>query len=86
MGIYVLRIILSGERLSNQLRSAGYGVTVANGIGSVGEVKLLYTVIKRKNLMPVMEMIKDVSRNAFFSGEELRSAGSGIFPLPAHQP
>lgn len=85
LGLYVLRIILSleGERLASQLRSAGYGVTVVNGMGSVGEVKLLYTVIKRKNLIGVLEIIKSVAPNAFFSVEELRSAESGIFPLPA---
>lgn len=86
LGMYVLRIILplDGERLAAQLRSVGYGVTVVNGMGSVGEVKLLYTVIKRKNLMPVMEIIKSVAPKAFFSVEELRSAESGIFPLPVH--
>jgi uncharacterized protein YebE (UPF0316 family) len=85
LGLYVLRIILSldAERLAGQLRAAGYGVTVVNGMGSSGEVKLLYTVIKRKNLTPVMEIIKSVAPNAFFSVEELRSAESGIFPLPA---
>ncbi len=85
LGMYVLRVILSadGERLAGQLRTAGYGVTMVNGMGSAGEVKLLYTVIKRKNLMPVMEIIKAVSPTAFFSVEELRSAESGIFPMAA---
>ena len=85
LGTLVLRVILphDGDSLAQRLRGAGYGVTVVNGMGSVGEVKLLFTAIPRKNLERVVEIVKSVSPRAFYSVEELRSAESGIFPAPA---
>ena len=85
LGTLVIRIILSqgGEDLAQRLRSAGYGVTVVNGMGAEGGVKLLYTVIQRKNLDEITNVIKSINPNAFYSVEELRTVESGIFPLSA---
>lgn len=85
LGTLVIRIILAqgGEELAQRLRSAGYGVTVVNGMGAEGGVKLLYSVIQRKNLEAITNVIKSINPNAFYSVEELRTVESGIFPLPA---
>ena len=50
LGTLVLRIILptGGDEMAASLRLAGYGVTIVNGEGSTGSVKLLYTVINAK--------------------------------------
>jgi uncharacterized protein YebE (UPF0316 family) len=87
LGTLIIRIILpqDGELLASRLREAGYGVTVANGMGAGGEVKLIFTAIPRKKLDEVTEIIKSVSPKAFFSVEELRSIESGIFPVTAPQ-
>lgn len=61
------------------LRESGYGMTIVNGEGASGAVKLLYTVIKRKDLGTVAESIHAVSPKTFFSVEEVRLAESGIF-------
>lgn len=83
LGTLVLRIILTqgGDELAQRLRTAGYGVTVVNGEGASGMVKLLYTIIKRKDLKAVAKIIHAVNPNTFFSVEEVRSAESGIFPM-----
>jgi uncharacterized protein YebE (UPF0316 family) len=83
LGTFVLRIILSdgGEELATLLRTAGFGVTVVNGEGGTGAVKLLYTIIKRKDLHVVSKIIHDFNPKAFFSVEEVRMAESGIFPM-----
>jgi uncharacterized protein YebE (UPF0316 family) len=85
LGTLVIRIILAqgGENLAKRLRADGYGVTVVNGMGSGGEVKLLYTVIQRKSLETTIQVIKSINPKAFYSVEEVRTAESGIFPLPA---
>lgn len=85
LGTLVIRIILAqgGEELAQRLRSAGYGVTVVNGMGAEGGVKLLYSVIQRKNLEAITNVIKSINPNAFYSVEELRTVESGIFPLSA---
>lgn len=83
IGTLVLRIILTegGENLADVLRKAGYGVTVVNGEGSSGPVKLLYTIIKRKDLKEVSRLIHEFNPKTFFSVEEVRMAESGIFPV-----
>jgi uncharacterized membrane-anchored protein YitT (DUF2179 family) len=62
----------------------GYGVITVNGEGASGAVKLLYTVIKRKDLGSVAEIIHAVNPKAFFSVDEVRLAESGIFPEQTH--
>lgn len=83
IGTLVLRIILAqgGEELAQKLREADFGVTIVNGEGSSGPVKLLYTVIKRKDLSAVSAIIHSINPKAFYSVEEVRSAESGIFPV-----
>ena len=83
LGTLVLRIILpqGGDEMAQSLRSAGYGVTIVNGEGSAGAVKLLYTVIKRRDLEEVAGIIHANNPKAFFSVEEVRLAESGVFPV-----
>ena len=85
IGTLVIRIILpqAGLELAQRLRTAGYGVTVVDGMGASGEVKILFTAIQRRNLEQITQLIKEIAPNAFFSVEELRSTESGIFPIPA---
>lgn len=81
LGTLILRIILAqkGDELANNLRSAGFGVTMVNGEGATGPVKLLYTIIKRKELAAASEIIHKTVPKAFFAVEEVRSTESGIF-------
>jgi uncharacterized protein YebE (UPF0316 family) len=82
MGTLMLRIILAqgGEILATNLRAGGFGVTTVDGQGSNGEVKLIYTVIKRKDLPTATGIIRKSHPNAFYAIEEVRSAEQGIFP------
>ncbi len=81
IGTLVLRIILpqGGEQLAHDLRVAGFGVTIVNGEGATGPVKLLYSVIKRKELQHITEIIHQHNPKTFFSVEEVSSAESGVF-------
>ncbi len=82
MGTLVVRIILakSSEELTAALRGAGFGVTQVRGEGAQGPVDLLYTVVPRKNMAAVINLIHDIAPGAFFSVEEVRSSEMGIFP------
>lgn len=82
IGTLVLRIILAkgADELTSALRSAGFGVTSVNGEGGQGPVKLLYTVVQRKKLSTVTNIIHEICPGAFFSVEEVRSSEMGIFP------
>lgn len=82
IGTLLIRVILPGDEddLSSHLRSAGFGVTTVNGEGASGPVKLVYTIIDRKDTQQVMKIIHKMTPNAFVSIEEERTTEAGIFP------
>ncbi|OGB66945.1 MAG: hypothetical protein A2Y94_02600 [Caldithrix sp. RBG_13_44_9] len=88
LGTQVLRIITNRDSadLINNLKSKGYGITLLNAEGSQGPVKIIFTIIKRKNLPEVSELIKTYNPKAFYSVEDVRLAKEGIFPTAGSQP
>jgi len=75
------------EGLTQSLHEAGFGVTCVDGMGANGPVKLVYTIVFRRNLQSVLDIIHKTHPKAFLSIEDLRSTEAGIFPLvmPAQQ-
>lgn len=85
MGFQVVRVVTArpaGE-LTDALSSANYGVTYVGAKGANGDVTLIYTVIKRKDLPRVTTMLKAFDPKAFFSVEDARVASEGVFPMDA---
>lgn len=82
MGLLVIRAIIPNhaQNLARNLHEKGYGVTSVDAQGSQGPVKLIYTVVKRRDLNQVAEVIQQEYPSAFFTVEELRSAAHGVFP------
>jgi uncharacterized protein YebE (UPF0316 family) len=82
IGTFIVRAIIQtgGDEVMEHLKTAGYGVTVVDGQGSSGPVKLVYTVVKRKHLQDVLKIIHGVQPKAFISVEDLRVTAEGIFP------
>lgn len=70
----------TAEELVARLHEAGYGVTTVDGQGATVPVKLVYTVIKRKDLKQVMEILHEFEPRPFVTVEEVRSAEQGVFP------
>lgn len=87
IGTLIVRIITQRDaaELVNHLRAAGYGVTSLDAEGMSGQVKLIYTVIKRKCLPEVIENIKQFNPRSFVSVEEIQSASAGVFPTKGTQ-
>ena len=85
IGTLVVRIILQRDAtlLTERLHEAGFGVTSLDAMGSTGPVKLIYTIVKRRDLGQVSQLIHSTNPRAFFSVEEVRSAEMGIFPAGA---
>ncbi len=81
-GIQVLRIITNQkcEELVRNLQEANLGVTVIDGSGSKGPVKIIFTIIKRKDLPNVVLKIQQFNPAAFYSVEDIREASQGVFP------
>lgn len=83
IGNLVIRAILPENQTSliEELRAAGYGVTSVNAHGAKGPVKLVYTIVSRKDLPNVIETIHNTYPKTFFTVEELRSVEQGVFPV-----
>ena len=88
IGTLVVRVILpqNGAELVERLRTQGYGATYVDGHGSGGPVRLIYTVVLRKELPRIVSLIQEVNAKAFFTVEELRSTQQGIFPVRSASP
>jgi uncharacterized protein YebE (UPF0316 family) len=88
IGTQIIRVIVQNEPqvLIENLHAAGYGVTCVDGLGANGPVKLIYTIVLRKNLAHVLSIIHRTHPHAFLTIEDLRSTQQGIFPIaPASQ-
>ncbi|MGQ9622174.1 MAG: DUF2179 domain-containing protein [Candidatus Caldatribacteriaceae bacterium] len=80
IGYVIVRVILrEGERLLEALKEAGFGVTMFDGEGTRGPVKLVFTVVHRRDLSRVTSIIRKTSPYSFFSVEDVRSTHAGVF-------
>lgn len=81
IGLVVVRIITqkNSDELIEYLRNENYGVTVLEATGSKGKVKIIFTVIKRKDLKAVIENINNFNPKAFYSVEDVRTVNEGVF-------
>jgi uncharacterized protein YebE (UPF0316 family) len=82
LGKVSIRMILSdgGEQVAHALHQAGFGATIVDGQGANGQVKLIYTIVHRRDLAEVTALINQIHPRAFLSVEEVRSSQEGIFP------
>ena len=82
MGLRLLRIITryDSSNLIRILREEGYGLTTIDAEGNQGQVKILFTLVKRRDLSNVLNYVRENNPNAFYTVEDVRSAGQGIFP------
>lgn len=81
IGMLIVRVIMVKDecQLKERLVGAGFGVTVVDAHGRNGEVKIIYTIIKRKDLKEVMQIINMCNSKAFYSIEDARKVNQGIF-------
>ena len=87
LGTAVVRVITHRDptALVEQLRAAQFGVTQVEGQGTTGKVQIVMTVVKRKQLREVTELIETAQPDAFYAVSDLRSASEGVFPSQAER-
>lgn len=86
LGLQVIRIISNQnfDLLIKALKADNHGVTIVDAQGAVGPVKMIFTIIKRKNVRAVEKMIMQCNPTAFYSIEDIKNANQGVFtPVPA---
>lgn len=83
MGMVHIRIITQRdpEPLLSNLRRAHFGATLVRGQGSTGPVNIVLTVVKRKQMTLVKEIIQEYDPGVFYAVDELQTASAGIFPM-----
>ena len=83
VGIVVVQIITvkDATNLIDNLVSEGYGITGIDAYGATGKAKLIFTMIKRKKLKKVINIIHRNNPNAFYSIEDVRAISEEILPV-----
>jgi uncharacterized protein YebE (UPF0316 family) len=81
LGLQVIRIITnqSYEALLEALKLGNHGVTIVDAQGAVGPVKMIFTIVKRKNTRAVVKLIQEHNPTAFYSIEDIKNANQGVF-------
>ncbi len=81
LGTVVVRIIpkLDTTELIEYLRSQNYGLTIMDAEGSRGKVKVILSIIQRKQIDHFVSIINKYNPRAFYSIEEVKSVSYGVF-------
>jgi len=83
LGVVLIRIVSKKDALPlvEQLKKENYGVTSVDGHGASGQVKVVFTIVHRREVNSVIELVKKFNPNAFYSIEEVGFVEKGIFPI-----
>lgn len=82
VGIAKIQIITrkSAQQLIENLVAAGYGITHHDAKGSTENVSIIYSIVNRKEIEKVQEIVTKTNPMAFYSVEDIKSVNQGIFP------
>jgi len=81
LGTVVIRIIPRKDTslLIEALRNANFGVTTVDAEGKYGPVKMLFSIVKKKDLPDALQIINTYNPNAFYTIEEVQKVNEGVF-------
>jgi len=81
LGMQVIRIITNqnSDALITALKERKHGVTIVDAQGGMGPVKMIFTIIKRKNVQSVEKLIAFHNPKAFYSIEDIKNTKEGVF-------
>jgi len=87
MGNALVRIVTKSEagELIDDLRQRKYGITSIDAQGVQGEVKVIFTVVRRKMVKDVIDVVRQRHPSAFYTVEDIRFVTErNLFPyMPA---
>jgi len=81
IGTQIIRIITNETilELAEILKNNGQGITIVDGHGAKGPVKLIFMIVKRANKKQVLDIVHRYTPNAFYSIEDVKSFKHGVF-------
>ena len=82
LGVVLIRVITRKDaaELVDNLKTGEYGVTSVDGYGTEGEVKVIFTIVPRREVITIVDSIKKFNPKAFYSIEEIGFVEKGVFP------
>lgn len=82
IGKAVIRTITAkaAHGLVEKLREVNCGVTSLNAEGASGPVKIIFSVVERRDLANVIAMIKEFDPAAFYTIGDVKHVSEGVFP------
>ncbi len=83
LGVVLIRVVTKKDALSlvQMLKAQDYGVTSVDGHGTEGQVKIVFTIVPRREVRNVAALVKEFNPQAFYSIEDVNFVEKGIFPL-----
>lgn len=83
LGVVLVRVITQkrADELIARLRDNQYGVTTVDGQGATGPVQVVFTIVRRREVPKVIQVVKEFNPRAFFSIEEVGFVERGVFPV-----
>jgi uncharacterized protein YebE (UPF0316 family) len=81
IGTSIIRVILSSEspELIAALKSHNFGLTILVAEGAKGKVKILFSIIRRKEIPAFLNTLHDYHPTAFYTIEDVKAAKEGVF-------
>lgn len=83
LGTVLIRVVpkMDTTNLINQLREKSFGASVVDIEGMTGKLKMIFTIVKRKDLKEVLGIIYEHNPQAFVTIEDVKTAKEGYFRL-----
>lgn len=83
LGKVILRVFsrIKTEDTINHLRAGGFGLTVVDAQGMTGEVKMLFTILRKKELRTALDIIHSHDEQAFYTVEDVQTVREGYFRM-----
>ncbi len=83
LGLLLVRVVTNKDatKLIEYLKGADFGVTHVAARGISGKVRVIFTIVRRRNLKRVVEIIKRYNPQAFYTTEDIRHVSREVYPL-----
>ena len=87
IGTSIIRVILSNEspELISALKLHNFGLTIIDAEGSKGKVKVMFSIIRRKEIPVFLDTLHNHHPSAFYTIEDVKAAQDGVFKDVQHK-
>jgi len=87
IGTSIIRVILSNEspELISALKAHDFGLTILDAEGAKGKVKILFSIIRRKEISVFLKTLHEYHSTAFYTIEDVKASKEGVFKHVRHR-